>query len=86
MGIDGISLPFLFLAALLSVLFVSVSWTAVTSRTREFYAALLITETAMLGLFCATNLFCFFVFFLFFFLVFFFSCVFSGVFLVIFFF
>jgi len=62
MGIDGISLPFLFLAALLSVLCVSVSWTAVTSRTREFYAALLIIETAMLGLFCATNLFCFFVF------------------------
>ena len=62
LGVDGISLPFLLLAALLSILCVSVSWTAVTTRVREFYAALLITETAMLGLFLATNLFCFFVF------------------------
>ena len=62
MGVDGISFPFLILAALLSILCVSVSWTAVTTRVREFHAALLITETAMLGLFLATNLFCFFVF------------------------
>ena len=52
------------LASLLSILCVSVSWTAITKRTSEFYAALLITETAMLGLFSATNLFCFFVFIL----------------------
>jgi NADH-quinone oxidoreductase subunit M len=62
MGVDGISFPFLLLASLLSILCVSVSWTAITKRTSEFYAALLITETAMLGLFSATNLFCFFVF------------------------
>ena len=62
MGVDGISFPFLLLASLLSILCVSVSWTAVTKRTSEFYAALLVTETAMLGLFSATNLFCFFVF------------------------
>ena len=42
MGVDGISLPFIFLAALLSVLCVSVSWTAVQTRAREFYAALLV--------------------------------------------
>ncbi len=62
MGIDGISLPFIFLAALLSVLCVSVSWTAVESKPREFYAALLVAETAMIGLFAAANLFLFFVF------------------------
>lgn len=62
MGIDGISLPFLFLAALLSVLCVGVSWKAIRERTREFYAALLVAETAMLGLFSASNLFLFFFF------------------------
>jgi len=62
MGVDGISLPFIFLSALLSVLCVSVSWTAVQTRVREFYAALLVAETAMIGLFAAGNLFLFFVF------------------------
>ena len=62
MGVDGISLPFIFLAALLSVLCVGASWTAVQSRVREFYAALLVAETAMIGLFAASNLFLFFIF------------------------
>ncbi len=62
MGVDGISLPFIFLSVLMSVLCVSASWTAVQKRLREFYAALLVAETAMIGLFAATNLFLFFVF------------------------
>ena len=62
MGVDGISLPFIFLAALLSVLCVGVSWMAVQTKPREFYAALLVAETAMIGLFAASNLFLFFVF------------------------
>ena len=62
MGVDGISLPFIFLAALLSVLCIGASWTAIQTRTREFYAALLVAETAMVGLFAASNLFLFFVF------------------------
>ena len=62
MGVDGISLPFLFLATVVSVLCVSASWTAVRTRVREFHAALLVAETAMIGLFSASNLFLFFVF------------------------
>ena len=62
MGVDGISLPFIFLAALLSVLCVGASWTAIQTRAREFYAALLVAETAMIGLFAASNLFLFFMF------------------------
>ena len=62
MGVDGISLPFIFLASLLSVLCVGVSWTAIQTRVREFYAALLLSETAMIGLFAASNLFLFFIF------------------------
>ena len=62
MGVDGISLLFIFLSAVLSVLCVSASWTAVEMRVREFYAALLVAETAMVGLFACTNLFLFYVF------------------------
>src|SRR4030095_3965832 len=62
MGVDGVSLPFIFLASLLSILCVGASWTAVQTRMREFYAALLVAETAMIGLFCASNLLLFFVF------------------------
>ena len=62
MGVDGISLPFIFLAVLLSVLCVGGSWTAVGTRVKEFYAALLVAETAMIGLFAATNLFLFYIF------------------------
>ena len=62
MGVDGISLPFIFLAVLLSILCVGVSWAAVGTRTREFYAVLLVAETAMIGLFAASNLFLFFIF------------------------
>jgi NADH-quinone oxidoreductase subunit M len=62
MGVDGISLPFIFLAALLSVLCVGASWSAVDTRVRQFYAALLVAETAMIGLFAAANLFLFFIF------------------------
>jgi NADH-quinone oxidoreductase subunit M len=62
MGVDGISLPFIFLSTVLSVLCVGASWTAVQMRVREFYAALLVAETAMIGLFAATNLFLFYVF------------------------
>ena len=62
MGVDGISLPFIFLSSVLSVLCVGASWSAIQSRTREFYAALLVAETAMIGLFAASNLFLFYIF------------------------
>ncbi len=62
MGVDGISVLFIFLASLLVVLCIGASWIAVHTRTQEFYAALLVAETAMIGLFAASNLFLFFIF------------------------
>jgi NADH-quinone oxidoreductase subunit M len=62
MGVDGISLPFIFLATVLTVLCVGVSWTDIRKRVPEFYASLLVAETAMIGLFAAANLFLFFLF------------------------
>ena len=62
MGVDGISVLFIFLASVLIVLCIGASWMAVRTREREFYAALLVAETAMIGLFAASNLFLFFIF------------------------
>jgi NADH-quinone oxidoreductase subunit M len=62
MGVDGISVLFIFLSVVLSVLCVGASWTAVDEREAEFYAALLVAETAMVGLFAASNFFLFYVF------------------------
>ncbi len=62
LGVDGISLPFILLAALLSVLCIGASWAAVKTRVQGFYAALLVAETAMIGLFAASNLFLFYIF------------------------
>ena len=62
LGVDGISLPFIVLSGLLTLLCVGTSWTAIRTRDQEFYAALLLAETAMIGLFAAANFFLFFVF------------------------
>jgi NADH-quinone oxidoreductase subunit M len=62
MGVDGISLPFIFLSVVIAVLCVGASWTAVRTLRREFYSTLLVAETAMIGLFAATNFFLFYVF------------------------
>jgi NADH-quinone oxidoreductase subunit M len=61
-GIDGISILFVLLSALLTVLCVMVSWNAITDRVKEFYASLLILEGAMIGVFCSLDLFLFYIF------------------------
>jgi NADH-quinone oxidoreductase subunit M len=61
-GVDGISVLFVVLAALLSVLCVAVSWRAITRSVKEFFLALLIMETAMIGVFVSLNLFLFYLF------------------------
>ncbi len=61
-GIDGISVLFVVLAALLSVLCVAVSWRAIDTGVKNFFLALLIMETAMIGVFVSLNLFLFYLF------------------------
>ncbi len=61
-GVDGISVLFVVLAALLSVLCVVVSWRAIDTRVKGFFLALLIMETAMIGVFVSLNLFLFYLF------------------------
>lgn len=61
-GVDGISVLFVLLSALLTVLCVTVSWNAITDKVKEFYASLLLLEGAMIGVFCSLDLFLFYIF------------------------
>jgi NADH-quinone oxidoreductase subunit M len=61
-GIDGISILFIFLTILLSILSVLVSWRAIDTKVREFHIAMLLMETAMLGVFVSLDFFLFYVF------------------------
>jgi NADH-quinone oxidoreductase subunit M len=61
-GVDGISLLMVFLTTLLSVIAILSSWTSIQDRVKEYMIALLVLETAMLGVFVSTDLFLFYVF------------------------
>ncbi len=61
-GIDGISILFIFLTIILSILSVLVSWMAIESKIKEFHIALLVIETAMLGVFVSLDFFLFYIF------------------------
>ncbi len=62
LGVDGLSLPLIVLTSLLGPLVVLVSWKSVTKRVKEFHVAVLIMQSALTGVFCATDLFLFYVF------------------------
>lgn len=62
LGVDGISLLLILLTTFLMPLVILGSFTAVEERTREYYFLLLALETAMLGAFCALDIFLFYVF------------------------
>jgi NADH-quinone oxidoreductase subunit M len=61
-GIDGISLTMVLLTTLLMPLCVIGSWNYITQRERGYYAMLLTLLTGVLGVFVATDLFLFYVF------------------------
>ena len=63
MGVDGISLPFVLLTALLMPLCILASWQSITERVREYTIAFLVLETLMLGVFTSLDLVLFYLFF-----------------------
>ncbi|MDX1967042.1 MAG: NADH-quinone oxidoreductase subunit M [Planctomycetaceae bacterium] len=63
LGVDGISVAMILLTTILCVSAVLVSWTAIQERAAEFYAALLVLEAGLIGVFCAFDLLLFYVFF-----------------------
>lgn len=61
-GVDGISLFLVLLAAFMTPLALLSSWRAVEVRVKEFSAFMLLLETGMIGVFVSLNLFLFYVF------------------------
>ena len=62
LGVDGISLLFIFLTALLGWICVVASWEAIDTKVKEFMISLLVMQSLMLGVFSAMDLFLFYVF------------------------
>jgi NADH-quinone oxidoreductase subunit M len=62
LGLDGVSLLLILLTALLGVLCVLVSWKQINSHVGAFHFFLLLMQTGVLGVFLATDLFLFYLF------------------------
>jgi NADH-quinone oxidoreductase subunit M len=63
MGVDGISMPFVILTTFLMPICILASWEAIEHRVKEYMIAFLVLETLMIGVFCALDIFLFYVFF-----------------------
>ncbi len=61
-GIDGVSALLILLTTLLGEIAILSSWTSVTTRVRQYYVFLLLLQVGMLGVFCALDMFLFYVF------------------------
>ena len=62
-GVDGISLSFIFLTTFITPICILATINSVKIRLREFLIALLLMETMMIGVFCSLDLFIFYLFF-----------------------
>ncbi|OGO42696.1 MAG: oxidoreductase [Chloroflexi bacterium RBG_16_57_9] len=62
MGVDGLSIPLIFLTGLLTVVSLYYSDQVIHTRVKEYYALFLLLETGMLGVFVSLNYFLFYVF------------------------
>lgn len=62
LGLDGISILFVLLSALVTILCVLVSWNSIEKKVKEFFVSLLILEGAMIGVFCSLDFFLFYIF------------------------
>jgi NADH-quinone oxidoreductase subunit M len=61
-GVDGIAALLLFLTTLLGVVVIIASWNYIKDRERGFFVTLLLLQTGMSGVFLATDIFLFYVF------------------------
>ncbi|MCJ2186190.1 NADH-quinone oxidoreductase subunit M [Novosphingobium beihaiensis] len=63
LGIDGIALLLIVLTVFLMPICIGASWKSVEKRVGEYMGAFLIMETLMIGVFCAQDIFLFYMFF-----------------------
>ncbi len=61
-GLDGISLPLVLLTTFMTIPVIIAGWTVVEQRPAQYYAAFLIMEGLMVGVFCATDALLFYFF------------------------
>jgi len=61
-GVDGISILFVLLSTLIAILCVLISWNAINTKVKEFYIAILLTTSFMIGVFCSLDFFLFYLF------------------------
>ena len=62
LGVDGISLPLIVLTAFMTVPVVIAGWSVIEKRATQYYAAFLILEGLMIGVFCAMDALLFYFF------------------------
>ena len=55
LGIDGISLPLILLTTVLTMVVVIAGWEVIRTRVAQYFAAFLIMEGLMIGVFCALD-------------------------------
>ena len=63
MGVDGISIFFVILSTLLTIVCILASWTTITDRVKEYMIAFLVLETLIIGMFSALDIILFYIFF-----------------------
>ncbi len=61
-GIDGISLLLIVLTTILTVLSILASWNSITTGIKGYFISMLLLEVGMIGVFCALDLFLFYIF------------------------
>ncbi len=62
LGVDGIAVLLIVLTTLLSLIAVIWSWDTINVRQREYFIAMMLLETGMIGVFMALDLFIFYIF------------------------
>jgi len=62
MGIDGLSVWLVLLTTLIMPIALLASYSAITKRVREYLVLMLVLETGMVGVFCALDMFLFYLF------------------------
>ena len=62
LGVDGISLPLVVLTAFITIFVVIAGWTVIEKRAAQYFAAFLIMEGLMIGVFSATDALLFYFF------------------------
>ena len=62
LGVDGLSVVLVLLTTVLSVVSIFYSWEPIQTRVKEYYIAMLVLMTGMLGVFVALDMFLFYVF------------------------